>query len=609
MLTMLVLLLYFEAYSVSVAAAPISNSDSSQTTVGWVPDPYGRGTFSLVLSCVITLSICVWSAIHLNIPPPNERLLQGYLRTSKWVVLGIVAPELVVFAAWRQLISAKALQDRIQELHRHDSQSKTKLEMKETMECRIQDMPPSPISWTKVHGFYAGMGGFTFNLEALSAIGKAPCIKGYTRLTLTARGVTLLAECGLLPEVMEREITDKNKTDGIAKFLSCLQALWMLVQVIGRVASGLPVTLLEVNTLAHVLCAVFIYVLWWHKPRFIHEPTELNGEWVAPVCAYMYMSSKISGRETNHPGLIKNSWIKPELSMLVYVPQDPSSQRNYDAKKNEPRVADEVSTSVTKASTWTCSYPQKTADLLSTEISSIEARSTHSHASKVGSLEPRPPVSDARGTGSRKISLPATSEKLRTPSTMQLSRWTLATEAMHCYEAIGRRVHARQSQEAETKGNWFEPVVEELLTETAENWPSEGLLRGIGGLVMGMVLWFASMAYGGAHTAAWNDYFPSVTEAWMWRLSSVFIAACGFLWLSINWLARLSSSLNNYWDRVMAREAHWTSYLLLGTICSVCGIAYVFARIFLVVEAFISIRQLPSAAYETPNWTQLIPHL
>jgi hypothetical protein len=27
---------------------------------------------------------------------------------------------------------------------------------------------------------------------------------------------------------------------------------------------------------------------------------------------------------------------------------------------------------------------------------------------------------------------------------------------------------------------------------------------------MGMVLWFASMAYGGVRIAAWNDYFPLV---------------------------------------------------------------------------------------------------
>ena len=32
------------------------------------------------------------------------------------------------------------------------------------------------------------------------------------------------------------------------------------------------------------------------------------------------------------------------------------------------------------------------------------------------------------------------------------------------------------------------------------------------------------------------------------------------------------------------------------------------ARAFIVIEAFVSIRQLPLAAYETPSWSQIMPH-
>jgi hypothetical protein len=40
--------------------------------------------------------------------------------------------------------------------------------------------------------------------------------------------------------------------------------------------------------------------------------------------------------------------------------------------------------------------------------------------------------------------------------------------------------------------------------------------------------------------------------------------------------------------RVLALQADRTSYLVLGSLCFVCGVAYALARIFLVVEAFIS---------------------
>lgn len=83
----------------------------------------------------------------------------------------------------------------------------------------------------------------------------------YPNLTLTARGVALLAKCDLLPDLHEAEIIDKSKADGLAKLVACGQAGWMLVQVIGRVALRLPITLLEVNTLGHVVCAFAIYIL------------------------------------------------------------------------------------------------------------------------------------------------------------------------------------------------------------------------------------------------------------------------------------------------------------------------------------------------------------
>jgi hypothetical protein len=48
---------------------------------------------------------------------------------------------------------------------------------------------------------------------------------------------------------------------------------------------------------------------------------------------------------------------------------------------------------------------------------------------------------------------------------------------------------------------------------SASNWPGETLLRGTGGHIIGVVLWFASMAHESVHIAAWNDYFPSTIEA------------------------------------------------------------------------------------------------
>lgn len=52
----------------------------------------------------------------------------------------------------------------------------------------------------------------------------------------------------------------------------------------------------------------------------------------------------------------------------------------------------------------------------------------------------------------------------------------------------------------------------------------------------------------------------------------------------------------------------WWQNLLIGVPVVVCGASLVFARAFIVVEAFVSIRELPAAAYDTPTWTQVFPH-
>jgi hypothetical protein len=95
----------------------ISRPDATNDTlVGFVQQPDGRGTLSILFSCLLTLSLCIWSAIHLDLPKHDERQFQYALRYLKWSVLGLFGPELVIWAAWRQHISARVLSQSIQEV-------------------------------------------------------------------------------------------------------------------------------------------------------------------------------------------------------------------------------------------------------------------------------------------------------------------------------------------------------------------------------------------------------------------------------------------------------------------------------------------------------------
>ena len=437
------------------------------------------------------------------------------------------------------------------------------------------------------------MGGFVFDLEEDCAAEHDTFTAKYSRLTLTPRGMALLARCGFLPKISKEDILDKSKSDNLSKMISIVQALWMLAQIIGRLIMDLPVTLLEVNTLAHIMCAIVIYVLWWDKPKLINEPTKLRGEWVPPVSAYMYMSSQISGWRKTRPGILKKDWIDPEFSILTLKP---STARTAELS---------ILTPLQKAS----SSKKRLAFVASLRSISVADVPRLQADSNCGYLSARPISTFTTKGESTETATSTLQSRLESTQELQSTRWSLAAEAMTLHSAIACRVIPRETAEVETKFDWVEPIVEELVDDSIGNWATGNLLRDISGFVMGMVVWFASMAYGGLHAAAWNGHFPSRIEMWLWRASSVCIAGSGLTWILINLLARTFKGFKAYWKEVESLRAHWTSLVGLGSLATLCGLAYLLARIFLVVEAFISLRKLPAAAFETLQWTQLFPHL
>jgi hypothetical protein len=121
----------------------------------------------------------------------------------------------------------------------------------------------------------------------------------------------------------------------------------------------------------------------------------------------------------------------------------------------------------------------------------------------------------------------------------------------------------------------------------------------------------ASAAYGGVHALAWNEVFPSPMEKLLWKISALFIALSGCscsIFLSLRKLYVDTSTLNMF-----RRLFHFLDSdlfdVLLGLICCLVLVFWVFARAFLIIEAFINIRELLINVYATPTWAQFLPHL
>ena len=73
----------------------------------------------------------------------------------------------------------------------------------------------------------------------------------------------------------EAEIKDRGKSDRLAKSLVLLQTSWFVMQCIARGIKHLPVTHLEIVTLAYAAMNFVIYVFWWNKPLNVNQPVRV----------------------------------------------------------------------------------------------------------------------------------------------------------------------------------------------------------------------------------------------------------------------------------------------------------------------------------------------
>ncbi|KAI4869476.1 hypothetical protein F4820DRAFT_455816 [Hypoxylon rubiginosum] len=507
--------------------------------VGYVQDLSGRGTATLVTSSLLTLVLCVWSALHLI------------------VIAGIYAPEPVVFAAWRQWCSAWLLQQLVEQTLK-DTQTGS-----QPSKCYTE--------WTMSHSFFACTGGFAFELKSLDQVmlnSPNPKANRPQRLTLTARGMALLARCCYLPSVRKEEIEDKSKANDLAKAIVLVQASWMLIQVVGRLASKLPVTPLEVNTVAHVLCAFLMYLFWWNKPLLPNEPIVLNAEELGPLAAFMYSSSKMSGYVD--PEQVKSQTVvKTLFAHLNLYSKTPELETICLRPKVAETTAKPPSTIVTSTSIAAGSLD---ADLDVVQVlRDPESRLQKAPEACISELQARRQKEQGTAFFERRprivVERPGSGNQ---PSTRDVDRWSLIQQAFRTFPTLCED-RVSMSHRAEDGGPCVHFRAEQLAADHVRNWPSNDLLRSVDGLVL-----------------------------WLWRISAVYVGFCGGLWVALNFA---------FWEHWMDGRKTWWQNLGLGAVVFLCGLGLVLARTFIVVEAVVSsIRELPASAYRTPEWIDLFPH-
>ena len=562
--------------------APYSNG-SENGTATWHVEPTYRGTYTILSTCLVTLGLCVWNALHLNIPAQGSALTRKWREKLGWLLVGIFAPELVAWVAFEQQKEArvihKCMLDALGQVEPKKWRRSEKADNEEQimpLESLDSQKSGEPVRrrhrWTRVHSHFAGMGGFAFDLGTHS-VDLLPSDQS-GRLTLTASGIQLLAAMNpdMLATISEAEIRDKSKASGLAKALVCVQAAWFCVQCVFRLICGLSISLLELNTFVHAVCALLIYLLWWNKPLDVDQPTILEWTgWPAFTAHAMYRRKP----RRFMPWVSAFSYEFARKAAFVRLSEDAANDVNWRAAS---------------------ALARRQADQPALEPSYIrvyEGESVHGltlvSSSKHGDrIQPR--LDDHHHTFSH-IDLSPADDRL-----LKLSAELYTKHGLPPDQTFQERL-VRFKPEI---GNWPGPALWRDIDLQNVAQQSEALYRGKGFHEKLWAFALAGTVYGGLHLSAWNAYFPHPVEQLLWRVAGICLASSG---LFVIFFVGLPICLDN------TDPDCDICYMHVPLLFLVWLLFYGVCRVYLVVECYRGLVFLPESAFQVPMWSQYIPHI
>lgn len=536
-----------------VFASPAANT--TEVEPPWVPEPDGRGTISILLSCGVTLSLCVWSAVHVDVAA-EPSMWMNLFEKIQWMLVALFAPERTILLALSQWRKAR-------EIHRSccETFSITAGSKEDTIGM--------------AGAFFAVMGGFS--------VGPSDCFSRYP-FTLTTKGFLHLLEAGVIPKrvLNKRYIEDKAKADIFIKSLACLQVSWMILQCIARKANGLPVTLLELHVIIQVVCVAAMYGLWWYKPLDVNEPIPVIedrelGSLLAivssrrkDICLEVmphlepgpFIAPPVASFEiTKHQLGADNSNLTDRITRTIFLRKHPSP---HDSSNLIQFPIDKVT------------FGQRSPNIIREPPGSIGDGKLEEGSGKCNnSIVVTPGESLAavnefaiQYCGSRK-------EGTCTLNGTDIENFRLASNAI------------RSGKYKEYTALRLDEPYQKLVAKPSTNFPRVD--TGIGALL--------HIIYAACHATAWNAYFPSPAERWLWRISCVVIASLS----PSTFIYRRASRLLGFEDKALFLERSGPAQF--GT-----SFLYIASKGFLILEALISIRSLPVGSYKTVQWEKYWPH-
>ena len=223
----------------------VSHAQAGNGTIlhGWVPEPDGRGTWSILWSCLVTIFICTWSALHLEVPASQQHDWASLLmvRKVKWMLLAAIAPEYILWTSANDFFLARRIVQRL---------------------AAKQVQSQGQQKWTMTHVLFACTGGFWIRT-----------LEGHESRCTPEQLQTMIANGTVEgPPISEDELKSRGKADWTIKLIAILQILWFLLQTLVRAIQHYQITALEIMTVAFVFSSIFTYGFSFQKPQDVEYP-------------------------------------------------------------------------------------------------------------------------------------------------------------------------------------------------------------------------------------------------------------------------------------------------------------------------------------------------
>ncbi|KAI4115615.1 MAG: hypothetical protein LQ345_003831 [Seirophora villosa] len=345
----------------------------------------------------------------------------------------------------------------------------------------------------------------------------------------------------------KEDIESKSKANGLAK-----------------VAQRIPISLLELNTFGHAVCALLIYLVWWEKPFEVDHPTILRSHELWEHFALFWTETQ------------------PTLSMI-------QMDRKFNQlllRDKEFQKLDEVGSFATSSETFYVLAGR--GSLFSSHLEKYQLETDEDNGQDLIRVGPGQVI---LGTYLKT----KTAQELKDLVGDKSAYLPVIPELRLTKEDVTRLKMASAASDAgvERPKEWEEIKFSRRCPNSDYGEENRGVIF--------LVLTVMSLIYGGLHALAWFANFNSTTEQLLWRISSCVVMG----------------GLPIFYVLIIEKDDGFEKgfYKFIGIVLNseilfvLIAIAYILARAYLVVECFIQLSHMPAGVYDVPEWSAYFPHL